>query len=72
MKYIRIYTGDDELTHFEDVEVPGEPSGASRASELIPAQGVIFRYSPGGEFHDWHPAPRSCREDQQYGAHLTR
>jgi uncharacterized cupin superfamily protein len=66
MKYIRIYTGDDGLTHFEDVEVATEPAGFSRTSALFPATGVIFRSSPGDHFNDWHPAPR-----RQFVIHLA-
>ncbi|MEM7337568.1 MAG: hypothetical protein AAF467_02905 [Actinomycetota bacterium] len=61
MKLLRIYTGDDGQSHFEDVEVPldGDPSGLSGAlSRLWPGSGVMFREVPGDYHLDWHNAPR--------------
>lgn len=59
MKYLRIYAAPDGESHFEDVEVPLAPgSSSSDLSELIPAQGVIFRRSSPDQFVDWHHAPR--------------
>ena len=59
VKYFRIYTDADGETHFEDLEfdLPIERN-ASKYSELIPATGVIFRYSSKDQDMDWHPAPR--------------
>ena len=59
MKYTRMYTGEDDLTHFEDVEVAltsGEHS--QQFSELIKATGVIFRITGGDYDFDYHNAPR--------------
>jgi len=60
MNYLRIYTGSDGLSHFEDVEVELAATGTSSSltSEPVPATGVIFRRSPAGQFMDWHHAPR--------------
>lgn len=59
MKYTRIYTGADGLSHFEDVDVPMTSiSSSQQTSELIKATGVIFRAS-GADFDlSWHNAPR--------------
>ena len=59
MKVTRIYTGDDDLTHFEDIDIPLEDGGdIGRLSERLPATGIIFRETAGDYDYDWHPAPR--------------
>ena len=59
MKVTRVYTGDDNRSHFEDVDVPLEDGGPiGRLSDLVAATGVIFRET-GGDYHlDFHNAPR--------------
>jgi hypothetical protein len=58
MQYVRIYTGPDGLSHFEDLPLPfGTPSGRGQT----PAQaspGVFFNRSPSGQDSGWHTAPR--------------
>ena len=55
---VRIYTGADGETHFDDVEPAFEQRGAGERSPLEEAKGVEFgRYQPG-YFSDWHNAPR--------------
>ena len=59
MKITRIYTGSDNQSHFEDVEIPLKGDGAiGRMSELARATGVIFRETGGDYDYDWHNAPR--------------
>ena len=59
MKVTRIYTGPDNQSHFEDVEIPlKDGSVVGRLSELIPATGVIFRETGGDYDLDFHNAPR--------------
>lgn len=73
MNYLRVYTGADGETHFEDVRVPTtarrSPVSDARveASELFPTTGVRFRrvvtdHDPGTP----HPAPR-----RQFVVHLA-
>ncbi len=59
MKYTRLYTGPDGLSHFQDIEVP-LTSGESGQylSELIKATGVIFRVTGADYDYNWHNAPR--------------
>ena len=59
MKYTRMYTGPDGLTHFEDVEVPLiKAAGNQQRSELVKTTGIIFRET-GADFEmTWHNAPR--------------
>lgn len=58
MRIIRIYTGPDRRSHFEDLDIPLAPSRYGRLSDPVPAGGVIFRETPVGGRLDFHPAPR--------------
>ena len=54
MAFARIYTGDDGLTHFEDLE-PLKVGATERSrSAPLPAGELHFLYMPDGEFHNWH------------------
>ena len=59
MHYTRIFTGDDNQSHFEDVEFELDDRGATgRFSELWRGPGVIFREVDGDYDYDYHNAPR--------------
>jgi hypothetical protein len=59
MKVTRIYTGADNKSHFEDVEVPLKAGGkAGFMSDLQKATGVVFRETDGNYDFDFHNAPR--------------
>ena len=58
MKVTRIYTGDDNRSHFEDIEIDIAPSKSGLISEIFPATGVIFRETGGDYDYDFHTAPR--------------
>ena len=58
MKLTRIYTGDDNRSHFEDIEIDIASSKSGLISEIIPATGVIFRETSGDYDYDFHTAPR--------------
>jgi mannose-6-phosphate isomerase-like protein (cupin superfamily) len=52
---VRIYTGDDGQTHFEDLPLP------TQESHHVPVQAganLVFRHFPGDYWSDWHTAPR--------------
>lgn len=68
MNYVRIYTGDDGLSHFEDVEVDLSEAGSAgqRLSQAMAAGSLIFRANTGSYDLDWHPAPR-----RQFVVNLT-
>ena len=53
--FVRIYTGDDGQSHFEELDLDAGPVEWSTDG---PATGIAFRRGPVGEFLDWHPAPR--------------
>ncbi len=59
MKVVRVYTGADNKSHFEDVEIPLKSGGkAGFMSDLEKATGVIFRETGGDYNFDFHNAPR--------------
>ncbi len=53
--FVRIYTGEDGQSHFEELEFPTGPTGRS---PLQAATGIRFLRLEPGEFMDWHHAPR--------------
>lgn len=58
VKYFRIYADADGETHFEDLEFEMTNSRwDSNLTDLIPAEGIIFRTSTADQFIDWHNAP---------------
>lgn len=60
-KVIRLYTGTDGESHFEDIEIPLEDrvkTGNARQSKPIGATEIIFRESRGQDNSERHNAPR--------------
>ncbi|WP_417725693.1 hypothetical protein [Salipiger sp.] len=59
LTYTHMYSGDDGLTHFKEVEL--EPRTDEKtfrvSSDVIPATGVFFRETEGEYDNDWHTAP---------------
>ncbi len=58
MKIVRLYTGTDNESHFEDIEVKERTIGDMQASELLPAHGVMFRTAPPSHNSTFHIVPR--------------
>ena len=58
MKIMRIYTGADNESHFEEKEINLKFNCDMEVSELEPATGVFFRQAPANHLNDFHPAPR--------------
>jgi hypothetical protein len=58
MKVVHLYTGDDDRSHFADLDVPMSTAALGGQSATVPAEGVIFRETPQGGEQDFHPAPR--------------
>jgi len=59
MQAVRVYTGDDDASHFEDFEIELENQGAwGQISSLWRGKGVIFREVDGSYDLDFHNAPR--------------
>lgn len=59
MKYVRLYTGPDGLSYFEDVDVAMQERGAgTELSEVMPASGMVMRRNTADYQLDYHTAPR--------------
>ncbi len=59
MKVVRIYTGDDSESHFEDIDVELTPDAFGGAiSEPVKASAVMFRETASHYNLDYHTAPR--------------
>ena len=58
MKIIRIYTGPDNESHFEEKEVDLKFNGDMEVSATEPAEGILFRRASANHLHSYHPAPR--------------
>ena len=59
MHITRIYTGEDDESHFEDIEIPLEDAGnIGRLSGIQGATGILFRETEGDYDFDFHCAPR--------------
>jgi hypothetical protein len=59
MKVVRIYTGADNKSHFEDLEIPLTDGGkVGFVSDLSKATGVIFRETAADYNYDFHTANR--------------
>ena len=52
---LRLYSGDDGQSHFEELR---PPMGPVEESPMQAATGITFRSSEPGEFIDFHVAPR--------------
>ena len=64
MKFVRVYTGSDGESHFEQRTFEFEDDGGRTAVEE--SHGVAFAERPEGGFIDLHNAPR-----RQYVLYLT-
>jgi quercetin dioxygenase-like cupin family protein len=58
MAIIRIYTGPDGKSHFQDIEPELKPLGdQSESAELIPGSGIVIRRFEAKRTNPWHHAP---------------
>ncbi len=61
-RIVRMYTGKDQRSHFEDLSVPMEEfrlgSPGTFKTEIIPVTGVDFRENPLSCPPEFHNAPR--------------
>lgn len=53
--FVRIYTGDDGQSHFEELDAT---QGSALVSKTHCATAVVFKNDPATHLLDWHPAPR--------------
>lgn len=59
MQITRLYTGIDNNSYFEDIEIELEDAGdIGQLSEKVNATGIIFRRTGPDYDYDWHNAPQ--------------
>lgn len=58
MNIVRLYTGKDQKSHFEEIELNFGGNQPMLTTESRPATSAVFRCAPAGLFLDRHPAPR--------------
>ena len=58
MKVTRIYTGDDNRSHFEERDIPLQRAADGSESVVLSSPGVVFRENRVGDALDSHTAPR--------------
>jgi hypothetical protein len=54
MAFFRLYTGDDGLSHMEELALDSTPD----LTTLHDSKRIVFRAAEPGHFSDWHNAPR--------------
>ena len=54
----RLYTGPDNQTHAEEVELKFTPGNPAEVSKLLPVTSSELHRTSGGSVDDWHRAPR--------------
>jgi hypothetical protein len=58
MKITRLYTGSDQKSYFEEIELEFGGDQKILTTESRPAKMAVFRCVPPGTVLDRHPAPR--------------
>ena len=54
----RLFTGPDNQTHAEEVELKFTPGRPAEVSKLLPVNSAELHRTAGGNVEDWHRAPR--------------
>jgi quercetin dioxygenase-like cupin family protein len=58
MRVFRLYTGEDQQSHLEEIKVDFKPAEHGEQGSMFAAKGVFFSRAEPGTFIDWHNAPR--------------
>lgn len=58
MQVVRVYSGEDGESHFEELKLPYEQMANFELTAMQSATGILFRRVPPGTASDWHTAPR--------------
>ncbi len=58
MKIVRMYTGTDQKSHFEEVELSFGGERQLKSAGSAAASEARFVLAPAGYIRDWGPAPR--------------
>ena len=53
-----LYTGPDNQTHAEEVELKFTPGNPAEVSKMMPITSAELHRTAGGSVDDWHRAPR--------------
>jgi len=53
-----LFTGPDNQTHAEEVELKFNPGSPAEVSKMMPITGAELHRTAGGSVDDWHRAPR--------------
>jgi quercetin dioxygenase-like cupin family protein len=56
--FTRLYTGQDGLTHADDVEIPVTGDPQNLISEMFKVTGAEIHKAAAGRVNEWHVAPR--------------
>jgi quercetin dioxygenase-like cupin family protein len=54
----RVFTGPDNQTHAEEVELKFTPGSPAEVSKMMQVTGSELHRTAGGSVDDWHRAPR--------------
>jgi hypothetical protein len=58
MRLFRLFSGEDQQSHLEELKMAFAPAQLAEQTPLQPATGVIFTRMARGAFVDWYNAPR--------------
>ena len=58
MKITRMYTGPDNKSYFDDIDLGFDPIQDAQRSTIQSSSTIQFVYQPPGYIIDMHPAPR--------------
>jgi hypothetical protein len=58
MKIVRLYTGSDRKSHFEEIEMQFGGNQPMLTTDARAATSAVFRCAPAGLLLERHPAPR--------------
>jgi quercetin dioxygenase-like cupin family protein len=58
MKIVRLYTGSDQKSHFEEIEVKFDGDQKILSADPRPATSAVFRFVQPGSVLERHTAPR--------------
>jgi quercetin dioxygenase-like cupin family protein len=58
-QFVRLYSGPDGESHFEELDPRFAPNGSGERSPSQETAGVSFGRTQPGNFVDWHTAPRT-------------
>jgi hypothetical protein len=67
MKIVRLYTGNDQKSHFEEIEVKFGGNQPMLTTDARAATSAVFRSAPAGLFLERHAAPPVLSDPGRFG-----